>query len=496
MPPLVMPRELVAIILVISSTACVSGPFNNTEVPSEGTATSFRGYSTAPSQTVTLLASASPTGPFTPFATATTQTNGYRYPDGLTLYAFETVASVPAQFWSGDACSGLQTYVRVRMPSGIDLPSLDEVAQNGQGSYTCIQNQVNIGWSTLSAISYCSSPDSPNVRLFTAASTGPTTHTGNVSIATAADEKYWSCLESLQGDLTIPAIGSDDLTLPRLQIVNGDVSVGYDRYPIGGSTSEQGSRTLNAPLLTTINGDLSVTSPLPSTGPQWQYGAVLLGLNALTTLQGDLSVQVDAGNMFITGLPSLATVGGNLLLDGGTGDATLGQFAPGLTQVGGDFEVDVGNNIFELLVNLQTVQGDFRHLNGNPSATGATTDAYRSLTTIGGGLTLENGVIQGPGSFYFLPSLTSIAGPFAYRQMAGPSSVQIGKGTGLSVGSFAVENNAALVQVGAGNIQVQTTGAVQIIGNTNLCVSSINAFVANQTGWTGTLTQSGNKPGC
>lgn len=477
-------------------TACVAGPYNDTEMPSTASTVPFRGYALYPGDVITIQASASPNGPFTTVATTTTQSNGYTYPDGVTLFYFGIDLVVPDALWSGDACTGRQTYLRAEDSVGHLLPSLDEVSPTGESPYTCIQNKTRQGTGTLVAILQCDSPDSPRVRLYTAASTGPTTFTGNVTVATPIDEKYWACLEALNGDLTVPAIGPDDLALPRLQSVSGDVTVAYDRYAIGGDNSQQGSNRLVAPQLTTITGDLVATSPLPSNGPSQPYGAVLLGLDALTTVQGDLRLQVDAANIFVNGLAALVAVGGDVIVDGGTGDASLGLLAPNLNQIAGDLEVDVGNNVFALFVDLQSVQGSFRHLGGNPAATGAATDAYRNLQTVAGALVLQDGTLQGPGTVSWLPNLSAIGGPLEYRRVAGQSAVRIGAWPGLSVGSLVIDDNPALLQLGANGVQVQSTGAIAVTNNPNLCVSTVNAFIAGQAGWTGTLTQLGNDSGC
>ncbi|MEQ9499317.1 MAG: hypothetical protein RIT81_20705 [Deltaproteobacteria bacterium] len=476
--------------LLLTSAACVAAPYNNTQVGNEQQTINFRGYWLAAGSQMQILASANPNGPFTQIATAVTGTDGYTYPDGLTVYFFEAAITVPAQYWSGDECTGRQTFLRAKNGPVWTVPSLDAIAPSGESPYTCIQTRVNNGWSTIDAVNYCKSPDSPNVRLFTGASTGPSAYIGNVTIATAADEKYWSCLETLQGNMTVSTLSPDDVSLPRLQQINGDLSVVYDRFPL--TSGEEASYLFEVPNLTTITGDFVVTSPAITPG---YWGRVALGLDGLTTLQGDLQIQIDAGNVSLTGLSALNAVGGDLIFDGGTGDADMDQFATVLTQVGGDLEVDAGNNVQQLLRTLQTVGGDFRHLDGNPYATGSATDSYRDLQSVGGDLVLQDGVVQGPGTFPLMPNLTSIGATLEYRQMNGPTSLRVG-GRGLSVGGLLVENNSALITFGGSNTSVDPTGPIQVINNPNLCVSTINAFVAGQSGWTGTLTQSGNDTGC
>ncbi|MEM7676896.1 MAG: hypothetical protein AAF449_12905 [Myxococcota bacterium] len=453
----------------------------------------FRGYWVAPGAVVQILASSSPGGPFSQIGSAVTQTNGYEYPDGLTVYFFETAVTVPEQYWTGDACTGQQTYLRAANTSGLTVPSLDETAPNGQDSYTCIQERVSDGWSTIGAITFCDSPDSPNIRLYTAASTGPSSFSGNVTIATAADEKYWSCLQTLQGNLTVPGLGPDNVSLPRLQQVNGNISVTYDRFSL--SSGDEGSYTFDVPALTTINGDFIANSPPISASTIFETGRVVLGLNAVTTLTGDLRLQVDAGNISVNGLSALSTLGGDLILNGGTGDAMMNNFASNLVQIGGDLEVDVGNNVQQMLLSLQNIQGSFRHLDGNPYASGSTSDSYRSLQSIGTNLLLQTGVIQGPGGLALMPNLTSIGGNLTYRQMSGQTSVLVGS-TNLSAGGLAVENNTALTQLGASNLTLLPAAAVQVTNNPNLCTSSITTFVSSQTGWAGTLTQFNNDTGC
>ena len=484
-------RRLAFVFMMTATTACVSTPYNDTEVAATQQPVNFRGYWISPAATLQIVASSSPNGPFTPIGSAVTQTNGYQYPDGLTVYFFETLVTVPESQWSGDSCSGQQTYLRAVNADGWTVPSLDEIAPNGEAAYTCIQNRVNDGWSTINAIYFCASPDSPNVRLYTAASTGPSAHTGNVNIATAADEKYWSCLETLQGNLTVPGLGPDNVGLPRLQQVSGDVSVVYDRFSL--PTGDEGSHLFEVPVLTTIGGSFIASSPPISPATVLDTGRVVLGLNALTSLQGNLQIHVDAGNMFVSGMASLSAVGGDLTIDGGTGDASMSQFAPSVTQIGNDLEVTAGNNIQELLVGLQVVQGSVRQLDGNLYATGAVTDTYRSLQSVGGDLVLESAVIFG--SQPLMPSLTNVGGGLEYRQMSGPSSVRVGA-TNVSVGSLLVDDNAALTQLGASSVVLDPAGALQVTNNPNLCVSTVGAFTAAQSGWTGPLTQSGNDDGC
>lgn len=485
-----MRQSLIFSILLTSGAACVAAPYNNTQVAATDQPITVRGYWLVAGTTMQILASASPTGPFNQVGTAVTQRNGYTYPDGVRVYFFETVVTVPPRHWVGDECTGRQTFLRVKNGPVWTVPSLDAVAPSGQTPFACIQTRVNDGWSTFDAIDYCKSPDSPNVRMFTAASTGPATHVGDVTIATAADEKYWSCLETLQGNLTVSALGPDDVSLPRLQQVNGTVSVVYDRFPL--IAGEEASYLFAVPGLTTITGDFVAHSP--AINPT-NWGRVALGLDALTTLQGNLQIQVDAGNVSLTGLSSLTAVGGDVILDGGTGDADMDQFAPNVTQIGGDLEVDFGNNVQQLFRTVQTIGGDFRHLDGNPYATGASTDSYRDLVSVGGDLVLQDGVIQGPGTLPLMPNLTSVGATLEYRQMVGPSLLQLGAGS-LGVGGLLVEDNTALTSFGAANVTLAPAGPLTVTNNPNLCTSTIDAFVASQAGWSGPLTQSGNAPGC
>ena len=483
-------------LLFLSAAACVSGPFNNTTLSGTGEAVKFQGYTFTPGGTVEIQASTSPSGPFSTIATAVAQTNPYTYPDGFKVYYFTTTSAVPFPNWQGDDCVGRQTYIRVMTTSGVNLPTLDETAPNGKPVFTCIQDEVNNGVPTVTAIFKCDSPESPVLRLNTQANTTkPTQHTGNITIATAADEDQWACLEQLNGNLTIPKLGPDDVTLNYLTQVTGDVTVTYDRFVVPSSGGVEGSYELHAPALQTIGGDFVATSPL--IGPPGPQSAVILGLDGLQTLQGDLRVQVDTFNMQLTGMAGLTVVGGDLVVDGGGGDATMSGFLPALTDVNGDVELTVGNNLFGLLPTLQRIGGDLRHLDGNIFATGSTQDGYAGLIEVTGDLQLENAMVFGPpGSFSVLQSLTLVGGELTYRQVGNPNALRIGATGGLSVGSLRVEGNFSLQQFGATNMSVAPSGPITVINNPNLCTSTINAFTAGQPGWTGTLTQTGNNTGC
>ena len=470
--------------------ACISAPYNDTQINSAQQSISLSGYSLVMGDTVSLRASTSPSGPFVEFATATASGPSFTMQDGTTLYGFSISAVIPTERWSGDLCAGRQTYVRAYSQDGYALPSLDEVAPDGQSPVACISDRIQAGDSTVVAILACDSPDSPNVRLFTAAKRGPTQHVGDVTIADAADQDQWACLQSLTGNLSVPDSSLAVVELPQLTSVTGDVSLVYSRP---GIDTEEDTREIHAPVLADITGSLTIASPFPPANSQ--LVSMNVGLNALTTVGGDLAIDVDASNVTLQGLDGLISVPGHFTLVTGQGDTTMWSFLQSLSSVVGDLHVDIGNTSLGVLPALVSVGGDFEHIDGDILITDNVSDGYHSLASVGGDMTFSGTQVNGPGTFGVFNSLATVGGVLTYSQVTPFDSIDLGV-PGLLVGGLTVTDNSALTLFGGGNITVVNDGPVTVTNNASLCAASVDAFAASLAGWNGVLTNSGNTGAC
>ena len=271
--------------------------------------------------------------------------------------------------------------------------------------------------------------------------------------------------------------------------VTGDVDLAYTRP---GLQFNESTRPVHMPALTTIGGHLNISSPaaIPN-----QVIFMDVGLDALSSIGGDLTISVQTSNVSLSGMGALATVPGNLSIVTGQGDTTMWSFMNGLLTVNGDVTMDIGFTATGVLASVTFIGGHLNHLDGNILATGSASDGYASLVSVGGDLTYTNAqVIGGPGHFLFA-SLMSVGGTLTYDDISSKDSVLFGA-PGLQVNGLTVSNSPALTSMGADNITVINNGPITITGNSNLCSTTVDAWLLGQVGWAGVPTISGNDDGC
>ncbi len=487
-----MKKMLPAVLGALTLCSCVLSPRDDQQVTSTSQTVSMNGYTITAGDTISIRAATSPSGPYVEIATTVASNSPITLVDGQSYYAFSVSFTVPSQYWTGDACLGQETFLRARSVGlGIDLRTYEQLAADGQSVPDCFTDYLDSSGSSLAAILYCDSPDSPNLRLHTAGAGAPFGHVGDVTIANAADLDAWVCLENLTGDLTVPDSTLDDIVLPVLGSVTGDVTLTYTRPGLGYFES---TRTMSFPMLTNIGGTLTIDSPAPIASQVINLDA---GLDALNTLGGDLIVDVDTFNCDLDGLGTLGHIPGNLELVTGNGDTSLFGFLTGLVSIGGDALVDIGHSSYAVLPSVVSIGGDLEHIDGNFVAPGFGSAGYLALETIGGDFTLAFTDPNGPPTSQVFDALTSVGGTMTYEDVGpgGRDALYVGD-TLLEVHGLVVTDNAALAAMGGANLSVLGSGPITITNNANLCTSSVNSFVAAQGGWTGVLTASGNDDGC
>lgn len=481
---------LVSVLLL--STACVLNPRNGTELSSPSSTVSVSGYTIVPNDTISIRASASSGGTYTEITTTVSSGSPITLSDGQSYYAYSASFVVPSDYWTGDACNGAETFVRVHSTgSGYTLRTFDDLGADGQSVPDCFVDAFDATGSSIAAILSCDSPSAPTLHLTSAGAGTPFAHVGDVTIANAADITAWTCLETLDGNLTVPDSALTEVVLPVLSSVTGDVSITYPRPGLG---YYENTRTTQLPALTTIGGTLAIDSPAPIAS---QVVTMNAGLGALTSVGDDVVVDIDTFNVSMSGLNALTTVSGDVEVITGNGDTAMYSFLGAVTSIGGSLYVDIGHSSYGVFNNLLTVGGDFAHVDGNifPPTMGPA--GYAQLVTVGGDFTFANTDVNGPGVDTMFPDLTSVGGTLTYDSI-GPGSrdaLYLGD-TILEVEGITVTDNFALDSMGGSNIVVLNDGPITVTDNANLCTSTVNAFVAAQTGWGGVLTASGNDDGC
>jgi len=379
--------------------------------------------------------------------------------------------------------------LKVRTSGNYDLPTIDETSPNGKPFLNCLNDEMeDNGRSAISAILFCDSPNSPVTDVSVPAVGAPFDHVGSVTIANAVQAEQWVCLRHLTGDLNVPSSSLEHIDLPVLESVSGDANLVYDRP---GLSYFEETRRISAPLFNTVGGDLNLSSPAATPNQVIQYR---IGLDALTSVGGTVDVSAQAFNTDLYGLSNLVSIPGDLSIVTGSGDTFMYGFLSDLTAVTGDVFVDIGHSSGGVLRALQTVGGDFEHVDGNIIITGS--PSYGDLVSVGGNLTFANTAPNGPSNVQLFPSLTSVGATLTYENIgSGRSEILLGAPM-LTVGALTVTNNPALTTMGAANIDVVGSGLILVTNNANLCDSSISAWMGGQMNWTGPSSVSGNDAGC
>lgn len=478
--------------LLLSTTACVLSPYNG-DGYAPGQAIDVSGYWHQPNSDLFVEASPTRYGTYATVGEARTGSSAVVLDDGTEWYHYSVSVVVPPELWTGDACTGKETFIRVRGLGNVILWTFDQVAPDGKDPVDCmIEARERLG-DTFQAAAACAAKEKLAARVEVPGSGAPFDHVGDVTIATQADQAQWVCLRSLEGTLSVPDSSLPLVELPVLESVSGNVELAYSRP---GLKSTEKARRIWMPALTTIEGHLDLDSPaaLPN-----QRVTVDLGLNGLEQLEGDLGVDIPAFNVHLKGLSSLPQVGGNFSLTTGTGDTLMAGTLPNLAIVDGDAVIDLGlSTTLGVLPALQSVGGNFTHIDGGMYFQVSTSVvSYPQLTEVGGNFEVINVDSRDLPHEAMFKSLQSVGGTLRYEDI-GPatrSAIAIG-GSKLEVGGLVVEGNSALSMVGAEQFKVMGSGPIEFTTNPNLCTSSIQSFLTGQTQWTGGPAVLSGNAGC
>ncbi|MGC4065923.1 MAG: hypothetical protein QM784_14990 [Polyangiaceae bacterium] len=288
--------KTLSIIVCLALVGCVLSPTDEAAVCGTNGAVSFSGFTLNPTETVQLEYGPSATGPFTPFATATTSASSVTV--GRTaLYSWSISTPVPG--WR-TTTAGFEVYLRARLTTGGNLVTFDTVNASGQTATTCLAEQLNAGRTAVEAATQCRSPDSPVIHVTAPTHSTcacPATYDGDVRIDGPASAAQFSCLRNINGSLTVTAAAPSAVSMISLTAVTGDVDLDY-------TTAAGSSRTINLSALDDIDGSLDVRGSFGA-------GPIVLGLDALRWLSGDLTVQLEntsTNALSVTGLSALSVI--------------------------------------------------------------------------------------------------------------------------------------------------------------------------------------------
>ncbi len=474
---------LLTLLSLSGPLACASAPLNGSPpIASTATQVTFSGFSPLASTPVEIEVSSTKNAGWTQIASTLSSAQATTFWDGTKMYAFSVKATVPANQWAQDSCTTSETFIRMRFSPSFFLPTFDHESISGVAPLDCLRARQLAGDGFFTAVDACNSPESPVARVRAHADHTTGTYVGNLTIDDAGDVATHGCVQAVQGDLTIAGPWTLDVAMPALQSVSGDLSVDYPRQP---NETHPEVRAAQLPALTTVGADLILTSAHPGGGSQ--IVSMPYGMNALTTIGGDIDINVETFNTSASGFSALTHHAGNLSVVTGTGDTS--GFFNALLSVDGDVYLDLGHTLVTIMGSLQTVGGDFTLLDGNP-----TPGVLDALASVGGDFTLGTVAFNGPPAQLFFPALADVTGRVTL-DTTNLDVVNIGA-TPLQAGALTLTTNAGIDDLGPGDVQVIGGGSIEFINNSNLCLSTINAFLAGQLGWNGGSVISGNDDGC
>lgn len=463
--------------------ACAISPLNGAPpLPATTSNVSFAGYAPAPSSPITIEASSTGTGGWTAIATALTSAQPTNFGDDVQLYYFTVRVPIPADRWAPDGCTTSQTFIRMRYAQRFFIPTFDHEQVSGVHPLDCVQDEQDGGATFMQALSACASADSPVARVRAADNHGTGTYVGNMTIDDPSDLQTYACVEQVQGSLTVAGPWTLDVEMPLVQSVTGNLSIEYPRQP---NQTTPIVRAPQLPALTSVGADLTLNSPHPGGGGQLVN--IAYGMNALTSVGGDLGISVQSFNTSASGLGGLTQVDGDLSVVTGTGDTD--GYLNALQNVDGNVFLDLGHTVAGVLGALQTVGGGFTLQDGNPVP-----GVLDALTSVGGDFTLGTISFNGPPSQLFFPQLGAVAGRIVLSNTS-LSQANFG-GTSLQATGLTVDSNGGLTGLGPANFQISGSGSIEFTNNSNLCLSTINGFLAGQPSWTGAAVLFGNDDGC
>lgn len=468
--------------LLLLSAGCMFSPENGDVVCGANANVSFTGFLPAAQTGVSLQVATSPSGPWTPFASATSGANPIQYA-GAPYYSFSTSAKIPK--WTSQGATQ-RTYVRARYGSTaytVYLSTFDDPSLGGSGGFSCIHTRIQAGDTMNQAIGACESDNSPVVSITAPAqSTCPCTQTivnSNLVIDSALSAANYVCVQQVNGALTITESAPEVVPLPNLLQVTGNVDFNYSHAEMTPGQAPYRRRTIDAPLLTTIGGSALLTARRDVGDKQ-----VPQGLHAVTSVGGDITLTLrDANPQVFNGLTAH------------TGNVTIQGF------VNGNLDINAGGSF----QNLVTVQGDLRALdfysangffNAVQTVVGNVTvgkvrlypsPSFQSLSTVTQALIFDNTTMLGPP----WPTPTAVGGEFRVVNQSTTTLAAVPADV-TTAGGLRLENNPNLADLSGVSFQLGS-GDVFISGNPSLPQCEVDAFLATQAagGWTGTAFVSG-----
>ncbi len=479
-------------VLVSWTPSCMVSPTNGTTLCGTEARVAFRGYTLSANENVEVQASTNRRR-FTTFATATTASRPTTVA-GVSLYEWVTTAQVPA--WASLRGTGFRTYVRGRT-SGLELTTFDSTLPSGSTPEGCIEDRIAAGDSAASALATCSSAASPVVTLDapTVSTCGcPTSHIGDVVIASASDAALWSCLQSLEGNLTVTSTAPSTVNLNSLETIEGELSLNY-------TTNGVAARTINLPVLQEVWGTLTIDGSVSSS-------PVALGLPELDWAVGDVVINLQntsATRVAVTGLDDMYVIPIQYdftFTSSGAFDST--NFMPNLVGAETMRVESTGLNPavglplhpanLELVISLDIVY---------PSSLPPYPSFAHKQTVLFQNLELADYIHVQNDPFYAATS------PVTFERVY-PSLVDVGllwlDGTQLSdldigassihVDALRLTNNPALTNLDPSALAISNFGSVNVHDNAALRQCEVNAFFSDlvTAGHTGTRASSGNNP--
>jgi hypothetical protein len=485
-----MTRWWVALGLLLSVAGCVGAPADDTPIASTSTLVSFSGYDLTPSSSVRLEYALQRSGPFVQFASTTTSAQAVTLQDGTKLYAWKVSAAVPN--WKA-ICDGSESFVRARSQGGYFLISYEGAGPGGTPSgVSCVVQKLSDGEPTLASMLACASPESPVIRLTTAAGGLPKVHRGDVVVNTQTEADVYACVEQLTGSLTIGGSSSElSIALPKLQTVSGDLNLTWLRDPLV-SPFLPTVRSINLSALESVGGNLVGTYQ----GIAADYITFDMGLEALSSVAGDIALELlNTSNGDLQGFDSMTAHAGDISVLGGSGDAAWYSLFPNLDSVAGDVHVRTGHSTYGVMRKLTSVGGDL-WIEGSLLHTEGASGSFPLLQSVAGDLSFTGMEVTGAGAV--VQALSDVGGQLSITDGGvGLATLSLGAGTGVDMHALALGNNPNLAAWNNGNWHVLGSGAIAISDNGSLPACAAENFVTTQqaSGWTGSATLTGN-PSC
>ncbi len=460
-------------LITLCLPACLFTPGNEAEVCGADANIGLAGYLPNASQTVTFLASTSPTGPFTVVGSAVSSSSVYRI-TGQDYYGFNT--SLDVTDWI-ELSGQLSVYIKATTGS-FNLLTFEAQNSAGQTGIVCVADRItNLGETASQAALACDRGD-PVIRIdapiVSTCSCTPTIVTGDLVVSgprSAADAR---CATSVSGSLRVLDSAPSEVDLSALVSVDGDLEIHYEP-PSGG-----GNRDVDLIGLIAIGGDVAM-SAYRGLGSK----TVDTHTDNVTSVGGNLYFRLYDNNL--DAFPAVTSVTGDILIEGWSGatgnlDVSGGQLLPALDIVTGNLTLQGFFSTNSMFDSVTEVTGDvtINAVRFYP------TQSFTLLETVGGDLTFQD--LKGLGPNW--ATIQTVGGEL--RSIGNSmSSLSLLPVNDADVGGIWLEDNVNLATLD-GDVQADT-GGITISGSPSLSQCDVDTWLADQTtgGWTGTDSVSG-----